>query len=665
MRSILNGVSLANGFLLLNEDIQLSLQKVVSALGEATQVDRCYIFTNKFEANELKLYYTQEWCNKGVESHFGNPDLSGISYDSLPGLYNDFIAKKPIYGLVKKSSNLLFKEIMESQDIKSYLFTPIFMQDIFWGWIGYDNCKYEQIWQKEDVDALFTIAKNIGIKLVSNKNESKLIKAKERFELTTLASQQGIWEWNLIEDKLYFSKNYMKMLGYSQYDFEHSFDNFKKRIHKQDISRLLKSLNDYLNKIVDIFIVDFRIKHKNGKYIWIRGSGIAQWDESNKAIYIVGSHLDITEIKSQQRQLEIQRDEYNYLINNLAEVVFRLNNKYQFTFLNNYWEVLSGSKKEDSLFNFFSNYIGEEHIKVLNKQFDLLKSKTQNIVSFNIQLKLKSGDYIWVQIMAKLLKKSANEDKSIIAGSILDINDRVLSEIRQKDLIEMKEEFVSMASHQFRTPLTVIYANAELLELYTANLPPPLVNKLDTILFRIKGEVDRMKKLMNNILVFGKYNLNEVKLNLEETNLSAFIINLLETYFYNLSDNRKISFNENKVNKKIFLDQLLFSHVITNIISNSIKYSEGKNNPIICINYESDFFQITVEDYGIGVPEDEIDKLFSSFYRASNTQTIAGSGLGLVVAKQFTELHGGSIKINSTLNIGTTITLIFPYNDHV
>lgn len=96
-------------------------------------------------------------------------------------------------------------------------------------------------------------------------------------------------------------------------------------------------------------------------------------------------------------------------------------------------------------------------------------------------------------------------------------------------------------------------------------------------------------------------------------------------------------------------------------MSNALKYSEGKPNPTIAINYTGTAYQVVVKDYGIGIPDEDQSKLFTSFYRASNTQTIPGSGLGLVVAKQFMELHGGAIKVDSKINIGTEVTLTLPH----
>ena len=97
------------------------------------------------------------------------------------------------------------------------------------------------------------------------------------------------------------------------------------------------------------------------------------------------------------------------------------------------------------------------------------------------------------------------------------------------------------------------------------------------------------------------------------------------------------------------------------MISNAFKYSVGKEKPLLLITYLKSEIQIEVTDYGIGIPQNEIKHLFTSFFRASNTTTIIGSGLGLVIVKQFTEFLNGAIELKSIENYGTTIKLTFPY----
>jgi signal transduction histidine kinase len=236
--------------------------------------------------------------------------------------------------------------------------------------------------------------------------------------------------------------------------------------------------------------------------------------------------------------------------------------------------------------------------------------------------------------------------------------------IKEKELSELKSGFVTMASHQFRTPLSVIYSNVELLNYKVSSDNFNQKEEIERITGRITNEVNRMTELMNNILVFGAYESKNLKVELKEFNLNHFIDNLIETYFNNEKDGRKIIIEKQDYNENIQCDESLLTHILNNLISNAFKYSVGSENPIIKINYLENHFKIEIIDYGIGIPELETKHLFQSFYRGSNTSTIKGSGLGLIIAKQFTELLNGSISITSKVNEITTATLLIPFKQN-
>jgi PAS domain S-box-containing protein len=661
MLKLLKGISGANSALLENIHIQESLQKAIDALGSSTNVDRCYIFTNRVDIDGiLKLYYTHEWCNEGVVVQFGNPDLSGLSYDNFPGLYDVLVSDQPLYGMVKDLENDFFREIMSSQDIKSFLFTPIYCEGDFWGWIGYDDCMIEREWLQEEVEALFSVARNIGIRLQREQAEKKFLKTKEHFDLTILGSQQGQWNYDIVNEKIEFSKLYMSMLGYEHYEFEHDLDSWDSRLHPEDYSRVTTNIREYLAGKSDFYTAEYRIKHKNGKYIWIRDTGVAQRDENGKAIYMVGSHLDITKLKEQQEAIENQRNEYDNLINNLAETVFRLNEKKEFTFLNSFWKNISGFDNSESLNNSFIDYILTDDVEFAQNSLSKINNLKGEASIFDVRLRQKDGNIKWVQVIARNTT-TENSENYTITGSIIDINDYKAAEYREKELVELKTNFVAMASHQFRTPLTVIYSNLELLDSYTQIIETKLADKLTTLATRIKSEVNRLTELMNNILVFGRYNVNEPALNAKRIILSSLIESVINNYFSRQTDDRKVEIKGDLGQKEFILDELFFTYVLTNILSNAFKYSNGAPNPELSIVYEKDCAMIKIRDFGIGVPKDELNKLFNSFFRASNTSTIQGSGLGLVVAKQFMELHKGKIEVDSELGKGTIVTLTLPY----
>lgn len=661
MKNLLKGISNANSYLLETGDLTTALNQVVEALGSATKVDRCYIFRNELDNDGiLRLYYIHEWCNEGIEVQLGNPDLNGHSYDVFPGLYDQLIQNQPLYGMVKDASNEFFREIMESQGIISYLFVPIFSQTEFWGWMGYDNCNTFTEWSKDEVDVLFSVARNIGLRLSRDSVEKDHLHTIERYNMSVQGSQQGLWEWEIDKNKLRFSEIYMKILGYQLNDFEHNFENWKKLLHPDDIDRVLHELDMYLKGHKGHYTVQFRLQHKAGHYVWIQSSGIVKRNEDGVPVYMVGSHLDMSAIKEQQEQLRKQRNEFNYLINGLGETVFRLNMDNSITFLNEYWVTLSQYSIEEAMLKNFDGYFLHEERQQIIQALEKIKADKEESISLDVRLVRKDIKVRWVQVI--LRKYGTPEDKSnFIAGSIIDIHEKKISAEKEKELADMKEHFVSLTSHQFRTPLTVIFSNIELIELFAQKSDPVFATRINTSAEIIRNEIDRMTELMNNILLMGRYDAKQLHFNLKKTDLTPFVYQVVDTYFSNQPDNRRIHIKVSGKAADVMIDEMLITHVLTNIISNAFKYSEGCADPELDLQYHEEEVEIIISDSGIGIPPNEIEKVFNSFYRATNTLTYQGSGLGLVVAKQFLELHNGTINLYSKLGRGTKVCLTLPY----
>ncbi len=660
MRNLLSGISKANSALLEIGDLHSSLQNVVTALGQGTRVDRCYIFTNRKVDGELRLFYTEEWCKDGVEPQLGNEGINNITYADIPWLYDNLSAGRSFYGFVRESDNVYFKEVMEMQGIITYLFVPVFCNDDFWGWMGYDNCTDERVWEPEEVDALTTVARNIGLRLNREKAEEENTKALERFDLSIKGSQQGLWEWDILNDVIHYSAIFMEMIGYTHYEFAHTYENWKCRMHPDDYALVEPVLMSYLNHESNAYSTEFRLLHKKGHYVWIKGSGVAKWDASGKPLYMMGSHLDISELKLQQEYLEVQRNDFDRLLNSLGEAVFRLNSNNELTFLNDFWQDISGYEPKECISKLITGFFQSEDISAINENIELLKSEKVITASLEIRLNLKNGKWRWVQIMMKEYGKP-NDQEYFIAGSIIDIHDRKLTQEKEKELADMKAGFVSVASHQFRTPLTVIFTNVELIEILTSKCEIGLIDKIQQKTDQIKNEIDRMTALMNNILLVGRYDAGQIQFNQKILPVSPLIHAVVQNYFSQRSDGRKLKINESILSdRKGAIDEMLLTHVLTNLISNAFNYSEGGGDPELEIIYHNDDVEVCIKDYGIGIPEDELEKVFNSFYRAANTVSFRGSGLGLVVAKQFVELHNGSIKLESRLNVGTKAVFTLP-----
>lgn len=666
MKNLLFGISNANNHLLKEISIDVALNLCIAAIGKSQYIDRCYIFKNEIENHDLKLYYLYEWCNEGIDSYLGNPDLNGISYDDFPGLYSTLSKDEPLHGLVKESDNKLFVETMEMQGIKSYLFTPIFSENKFWGWIGYDDCKTERKWIDEEVYVLHTVAKNIGIRLNQDKTNAKLEAHLEQFDFYLKGSNQGMWEWDITTNKAFFSYNWAGMLGYNLDEIDQTFEFWKKNVHPEEIDLIEIDLGDYVNGKKNSFGGIKRMKHKKGHYVWIKYSGLVTRNSNGTPTKVIGTHIDISEIKEKERQLELSEEKFRFIAENTTDLITQHNIDGTFSYVSNSSKDIIGYNSEELIHKNLFDFIHPDDLNLMHFAYQEIVNKQQyNPLTY--RFRKKDNIFIWLESTSKVILNNKQEIIGMQSSS-RDISERIkaaeemrLALLKEKELNELKSKFVSMASHQFRTPLTIIYSNAELIDFKSEINRGENRNYFEQNTKRIKNEVDRLTELMNNILVFGKYELEETKKVLKELDFVFFINKIIDTYFSNELDGRKISIEIMGRKQTMVTDETLLTHIVTNIINNAFKYSANKPNPELIITHEDTKIKIEVIDYGIGIPGREIQHLFTSFFRATNTSTIVGSGLGLTIVKQFTDLLKGEISIISKKDCGTTLTLYFPY----
>ena len=248
-----------------------------------------------------------------------------------------------------------------------------------------------------------------------------------------------------------------------------------------------------------------------------------------------------------------------------------------------------------------------------------------------------------------------------IVGVIVDISEikKLEKEIlkaleKEKELNELKSRFISMASHEFRTPLTSILASADLLELYGRKWPE---DKYYNYVGIIQKSVEYMTELINDVLTVSRSESGVIVFNPSENNLHELMKTIIDNLRLSAPDKINILFEYNMEEKVFDLDPKLLNQVFTNILSNAIKYSPKGGTVTVSVEREKECISITITDEGIGIPEEDQKRLFEPFHRAENVGTISGTGLGLSIAKKSVEIHHGTLSIKSQVNRGTQVLI--------
>ena len=367
-------------------------------------------------------------------------------------------------------------------------------------------------------------------------------------------------------------------------------------------------------------------------------------------------------------ELRESRDQLAILLNSMNDAVIATNEQGIITFINpaaekiTCWQATEALGKNISqIINMIDEVTGAT---IENPVTKVLRQKQSLPLREFTTLITKNSTKLPVGNSASLLMRRLHE----ISGVVLVLWD--LSERRQREYLEqalkkeqevnhLKSLFISTVSHEFRNPLSVIQTAVELIEIQGDNLTEVKRNKYLT---RIYGALESMEKLMEDVLFMGKAEAGMLNYNPETINLEKFCQELIEEFELIEDSKHEIVFHCHSQNTNTVMDERLLHHLFINLLSNAIKYSpiNGKIWFELNCDYMANLATFKIQDQGIGIPEADENKIFDSFYRASNVESIQGNGLGLVIVKRCVDAHKGQINVISKVNVGTTFTITLP-----
>lgn len=282
------------------------------------------------------------------------------------------------------------------------------------------------------------------------------------------------------------------------------------------------------------------------------------------------------------------------------------------------------------------------------------------------QMRRKDGGLIWIQLFG-----TAVDVRDMARGTIwtfVDVTQRRQAEedirralAQQVELSELKNQFVSMTSHEFRTPLATILSSAQLLRYYSERLPAE--EKLE-MLGGIESAVARMTKMLDAVLMIGRADSGNLEFAPVPCKLNALCLALAteaaRAANADGSAAQRLDTRFPPAEMELMLDEKLLRHILGNLIGNAFKYSPADGRVCLEVFGDGGDIVLTVADRGIGIPAEDMPRLFETFHRARNVRNISGTGLGLAIVKRAVELHGGTMEVESMVGEGTRFSVRLP-----
>ncbi len=334
---------------------------------------------------------------------------------------------------------------------------------------------------------------------------------------------------------------------------------------------------------------------------------------------------------------------------------------------------VQGKRKNGELFPFrlgvsrIETEVGLLFTGVIHDLTEEHKAK-EEIINLNRELEQKVEERTekLTEVVNKLLQSNLKLEEQIkerrAAEEALKQNEEELRKAleREKELSELKSRFVSMASHEFRTPLTTIASSSELIKLYTDTAQQP---KREKHLRRIQSAVTNLTGILGDFLSLSKLEEGKISNVPSPVSLPELLEESVDDVHVLLKKEQSVVRDFEGLDEEVMIDKKILKNIMLNLLSNAIKYSDPGTTVWLTARLEQGTLKVRVRDEGIGIPESDQKHLFSRFFRADNAVNIQGTGLGLNIVHRYLELLGGSIDFESVEGKGTTFFFEVPIDD--
>lgn len=372
--------------------------------------------------------------------------------------------------------------------------------------------------------------------------------------------------------------------------------------------------------------------------------------------------LNVNTLKRKAEQLQQESESmYRILSENIDDIVTLHDLDLKTVYVSPSLEKVTGFRPDQ--------FLGKDFFSLFN--FKLKENMVfSDFPRFLIPIKHGvTGKEIKLEMLWKPIFSEKGELKSYLAAS-RDVTERelVLEELKKTlekeiELNQLKSKFISMTSHELRTPMATIQSSADLMEIFTDGIKEEKAKEgMIKQIRKIHVQISRLTQIISEVMLSEKNSQGKLVYNQTEVDLKSLIIQLVFNHFAMSENEPKVILDIGGELVMVKSDPILLSHVIRNLTENALKYTpETSPKPILKLLPKKKFVEIQFVDFGIGIPKDETKFLFETFFRASNVKNIKGTGLGLSIVNDLVLKLGGRLSFSTKENEGSTFTVTIPY----
>jgi len=501
------------------------------------------------------------------------------------------------------------------------------------------------------------------------KNKQALLESEMRWRFAIEGNKDGLWDWNIETNDVYFSPQWKKMLGYQESEIEHTVNEWQTRVHPDDLEDTYAKVNAHLRGESEFYQSEHRLLCKDGTYKWILDRGkIIEYTPQGKPLRLIGTHTDISEHK--KTESDLQKSEMQLLVAQQTAHIGHWEFNFEHTKL--YWsdEVyrifgLKPQEFEPTYDSFLEQVHPEDRELVHNAYTNSLANKED----YDIVHRLKPADGK-IKYVNERCKNIYTPNGNLITslGTVADITELIEKEhqISQqnaelKALNNTRDKFFSIIAHDLRSPFSAILGFSELI---IEHIKIKKYDNIEEYSSLINKAAEQSYNLLNNLLQWSRIQTHKVHFDPQMLVLDL-LLNKITYLLKPAMKKKKISFLlDVTIGFMLKADSFMLETILRNLLSNAIKYTHKGGEIVLKANRKEKEAIFSIKDNGIGVSEENIKRLFKidDNFTLEGTENEMGSGLGLVLCKEFVEKHNGKIWVVSNEGKGAEFFFSLPYN---
>ena len=477
--------------------------------------------------------------------------------------------------------------------------------------------------------------------------------SRQTLELALKGGEIGIFDWNVIENVHVWSEHTKRFFGMDPFISQPKPEELLQQSHPDDRKWLPANFETLFENQERFYELQYRVNRKDGSTVWLDVRGQIFYGPDSKPVRVLAILIDVTKAKNAERSVRESEERLRQLTESMPQIVWRTDSKGVITFFNEQWFRYTGSDERAENWGWGEVIHPDDREKSAAAWQESLTTGKQYQIEY--RLKAATGDYRWF-LGRGVPMLDADKKVSQWFGTCTDIHD-------QKETIALRDEFISIASHELKTPITSLILQNQIATrsiLRNENSvvdPKTLKNLVDTS----TRQLGRLARLVDDMLDVSRIQTGKFSMEMGEVDFGDLVKELVDQQTQSLDGTShpiKLEIADGPFIGNF--DRIRIEQMVSSLLSNAIKYGEGKLIHVRIHRENETFAVLSVQDFGLGIPKQDHKRIFGKFERAIQVSNISGLGLGLSIASEILKAHHGSIEVTSELGKGSIFKAKLP-----